>query len=583
MKMFKGRFLALFLCLLIWALNESLFPYFIKLMVEEVQATATPLSLWERFRLPILGAGGCWLAMELAMRIYGLIEVYLFPQFRAKMREDVFAWVKEHSIDYFTSNLAGSLGGKIADIPKSSQSIIVDFFWNILGVTFIFVASLVVVAQASLIFTALMVVWCAAHLSITLYYLKEIEQKTSTHYESLAKLNGETVDIISNAVYMKLFSREPYETRRLKIFQQDEVEKSITANWILQKVNFLRGFVSVCFIFTTIYLLLAGWQAGWVTVGDFPLVAMSSFNLMGSIWQMSMALLDMFRDMGTLNGALSLLREKHKVQDKADAVNLILHKGEIEFKNAVFGYRKNDPIFSGLCARIAPHEKVGLVGFSGSGKTTFVNLILRAYDLASGQVLIDGQDIATVTQSSLREQITLIPQEAGLFHRSIRENIAYGKLGASQDEIEEAARMAHCHDFILKLENGYETVVGERGLKLSGGQRQRLSIARAFLKNSPILLLDEATSALDSATEKEIQESLARLMVNKTVLVVAHRLSTLKHMSRIIVFHKGKIIEEGSQEKLMAYESHFAHLWSLQQEGFLPDKDVERGRAEKRA
>jgi ATP-binding cassette subfamily B protein len=227
-----------------------------------------------------------------------------------------------------------------------------------------------------------------------------------------------------------------------------------------------------------------------------------------------------------------------------------------------------------LSTFIPAHQKIGLVGFSGSGKTTFVNLILRAYDLNEGSITIDDQDIATVTQISLRDQVTLIPQDPSLFHRTILENIRYGNIHASKEDVEKAARMAHCHSFIETLENGYDTVVGERGMRLSGGQRQRLAIARAFLKNAPILILDEATSALDSSTERDIQESLLTLMKDKTTLVVAHRLSTLKHMDRILVFHKGRIVEEGSAASLIQKKGHFAHLWSLQQEGFLPEKEV---------
>ena len=573
-KMFKGCFLYLFFFLFIWALNESLFPYFIKLMIEEIQVVAMlDLSLWERFKVPILGISICWVIMEISMRLFGVVEIYLFPRFKAKMREDVFGWVKNQSINYFTSNLAGSIGGKIGDIPKSSQHIIENFMWHVIATVLVFIASLIIVAQASLVFTFLMIFWCTVHMGITLYYLKEVNDKTSDHYESLATLNGETVDIVSNANSMKSFSRMTYESQRIKDFQDIEINKSIRAGWALQKVNLLRGFAGVCFILATTYLLIKGWQEGWLSIGDFPLVAMSSFNLMGLIWQMSMSLLDMFRDIGTLNGALSLLRAEHEVIDKPQAIPLIVNQGKIEFSNIMFGYRKNNPLFSGLSVSISPNEKVGLVGFSGSGKTTFVNLILRAYDLTQGMILIDNQNIADVTQASLREQISLIPQEPSLFHRSVRENIGYGNLNASKEEIEAAARMAHCHELILKLENGYDTIVGERGLKLSGGQRQRLSIARAFLKNAPILILDEATSALDSVTEKDIQESLLQLMINKTTIIIAHRLSTLKHMDRIIVFDKGKIVEQGTHQELMSRKGYFAHLWSLQQEGFLPEKE----------
>ena len=571
-NLFKGRFICLLVFTLIWALNESLFPYFVKLLVDGVAHANPAGSIWETFRLPILGMSISWITMEISMRLFELIEIYLFPKFRSKMRQDTFDWVKDQSVDYFSSNLAGSIGAKIADIPKSSHRIVINFIWYVIATALVFTGSVIVVAQANLVFTVLIIIWASIHMGITFYYLEEIQVKSSDHYESLATLNGETVDIINNASSMKFFSRVSYETKRLNTFQAEEIKRSKSASWALQKVNFLRGFAALCFMLGTIFLLLKGWKDGWLSAGDFPLVAMSSFNLMGLIWHMTISLVDMFQDIGTLRGALSLLREKHSVKNNPKAFEISVLQGGIEFKNVVFGYRKTVPLFSDLSVRIDAREKVGLVGFSGSGKTTFVNLILRAYDLASGEILIDGQNIADVTQSSLREQITLIPQDTNLFHRSVKENLTYGNLNATDEDIEAAARKAHCHDFIQKLENGYDTVVGERGLKLSGGQRQRLAIARAFLKDTPILILDEATSALDSETEKDIQKSLVELMANKTTVIVAHRLSTLKHMDRILVFDKGQIIEQGSQKQLLKNGSHFAHLWSLQQEGFLPDK-----------
>ena len=571
-KYFKFSFFLLLIFQLVWAVNEALFPYFIKLFVDGTQYDLSPdASLWENFHLPILAVVGCWTLMELSTRLAGIIEIYLFSKFRLTIRKDVFAWVSGQSIDYFTSNLAGSIGSKIADIPKSSQHVIEHFLWTIISVLFIFAVSLVAVAQASFIFTLVMFFWFVAHIGVTLYYLQEIEDKTSSHYESLATLNGETIDTVSNAISMKIFSRVAHEEARIKRFQDIEVKKYIIAGWAFQKVNFLRGLASLLFIFTTLYLLLRGWKDGWLSVGDFPLVAMSSFNLMGYVWHMSMALLEIFRDLGTLKGALSLVSVDHKVKDKPGAGQLTITKGFIEFQNVTFGYRESDFIFSNLCVVIPAHQKVGLVGLSGSGKTTFANLILRAYDLNSGRICIDSQDISQVTQDSLRDQITLIPQDPSLFHRSVKENIHYGNLNATHPEVEEASRLAHCHEFVMHLEQGYETVVGEHGLKLSGGQRQRLSIARAFLKKAPILILDEATSALDSFTEEGIQENLAHLMKNKTTIVIAHRLSTLRHMDRILVFHRGTIIEEGTQNTLLKKNGHFARLWSLQQDGFLPD------------
>jgi len=252
---------------------------------------------------------------------------------------------------------------------------------------------------------------------------------------------------------------------------------------------------------------------------------------------------------------------------------LVVKKGTIEFENVSFRYHKGRDIFLDKSLTIKGGEKVGLVGFSGSGKTTFVNLILRFFDVDEGRILIDGQNIADATQDSLRAQIAMIPQDTSLFHRTLMENIRYGKLDATDEEVIDASKRGHCHEFIMQLEEGYESLVGERGIKLSGGQRQRITVARAILKNAPILILDEATSALDSITEKYIKESLADLMRGRTTIVIAHRLSTLADMDRILVFKDGHVIEDGNHSALITLDGHYAKLWNMQAGGFLPEEE----------
>lgn len=276
------------------------------------------------------------------------------------------------------------------------------------------------------------------------------------------------------------------------------------------------------------------------------------------------------RELGTINSALSLVNQAPDLTDKKDAPALLIQHGNITFNNVCFAYNNKHTVFQNLTVHIPAGQKVGLVGFSGSGKTTFVNLILRFYDIQSGNISIDQQLIAEVTQDSLRSQIAMIPQDPSLFHRTLMENIRYGRLDATDEEVINAAKLAHCDEFIDKLDGQYNALVGERGIKLSGGQRQRIAIARALLKNAPIFLLDEATSALDSMTEKLIQECLKNLMQNRTTIVIAHRLSTLADMDRILVFHQGQIIEEGTKDSLLKNGGHFAKLWEMQTDGFLP-------------
>ncbi|MDK3155659.1 ATP-binding cassette domain-containing protein [Kamptonema cortianum] len=296
------------------------------------------------------------------------------------------------------------------------------------------------------------------------------------------------------------------------------------------------------------------------------------------LWKMAQEFSKFSKLQGRIRQDLADLMVAPEIEDRVGAKELSLTRGEITFDKVHFQYKGAEPLFQQKSATIQPGQKVGLVGYSGSGKTTFVNLILRLYDVASGHIMIDGQNIQEVTQDSLHRVIGMIPQDPSLFHRSLMENILYGRPGATQKEAMEAAKRAHAHEFIESLSEGYDSLVGERGVKLSGGQRQRIAIARAILKNAPILILDEATSQLDSVTESYIQDSLWELMQGKTTIVIAHRLSTLLHMDRILVFDKGKIVEDGTHNDLLTKGGLYKTLWDAQVGGFLPEKQKEGNR-----
>jgi ATP-binding cassette subfamily B protein len=371
---------------------------------------------------------------------------------------------------------------------------------------------------------------------------------------------------------VRLFARGKYEAQYLKKYQSKELKKAHKAMWLIEMSRLCLS-VSGCFlIFGMVFALLYGWTNHWVTLGDFTQIGMQTFWVMGWVWFVSFQLSVFARELGTITNALELVTKGHDIVNIPKAPHLQVSAGEIEFSHVRFEYKSKQAVFKDLNLILKPGQKIGLVGFSGSGKSTFVNLMMRFYDLKSGRILIDGQDIAKVTQDSLRENIAMIPQDPSLFHRSLIENIRYGRLDATDEEVIAASKLAHCHEFIEKVDEGYESLVGERGVKLSGGQRQRIAIARAILKNAPILILDEATSSLDTVTEKLIQESLQALMHNRTTIIVAHRLSTLADMDRILVFHKGAIIEDGDQKTLLKANGHFAMLWNMQTNGFLPDE-----------
>lgn len=331
--------------------------------------------------------------------------------------------------------------------------------------------------------------------------------------------------------------------------------------------------IAIMMGFTT-YFLVHLYRKNLISIGDFALILGLSMELGHMMWY-TMSRIDEFNQaIGKCKQSLSSLVINPEINDRSDAQPLIVQKGEIKFDKVHFHYKGAEPIFEDKSIIIKSSQKVGLVGYSGAGKSTFVNLILRLYDVQSGKISIDGQDIRNVIQDSLHRNIGMIPQDPSLFHRTLMENIRYGKIDASDDEVIEAAKRAHAHEFISKLPQGYESLVGERGVKLSGGQRQRIAIARVILKNAPILILDEATSALDTPTEQLIQESLNEVLEtsNATTIVIAHRLSTLLHMDRILVLDQGKIVEDGTHQELLDKNGMYKTLWDAQIGGFLPDK-----------
>ena len=322
------------------------------------------------------------------------------------------------------------------------------------------------------------------------------------------------------------------------------------------------------------------WAHGQVTVGTVAMALPMTTQIVSASGWVAWQVTGIFENIGVVQEGMMTIARPHTLVDKDDAPDLKVARGEVRFDDVSFGYGRDSGVIEGLSLDVKPGEKIGLVGRSGAGKSTLVNLLLRFFDLESGRILIDGQDIAAVTQESLRSQISVVTQDTSLLHRSIRDNIRYGKPGATDAEIEAAAKLAHAHDFVMELEDlhgrrGYDAQVGERGVKLSGGQRQRIAIARVILKDAPILVLDEATSALDSEVEAAIQSSLGTLMRGKTVVAIAHRLSTIAQMDRLVVLDRGRIVEQGNHESLLRAGGHYAALWRHQSGGFI-DADAQQ-------
>lgn len=565
-------FFVVILAGMIWSINEMFFPYFIKWIINDItNYHGVPKLIYHVLWQPLILLAVLWVLMEFAMRTQGITLIYLFPNFRANIRDTVFNYIKHHSHQYFTENFAGSIAKKLSELPNSCQSLTEIMFFNFLPILLAFVIAFGLMVKTKLLFAVILLIWFVLHMGFTVIFMSSNNQRWERHSEAVSTLSGKIVDILTNMLTVRLFARGKYESAYLNQYQQDEISKAHKALWSVELMRIFQGISAIVFMIAMISTLIHGWINGWVTIGDFSLIGMLSFWILGMIWYMSYQLMIFMRETATVREALNLVSVGHDILDSDTATPLDITAGTIKFDNVSFGYHQKRPVFQNLNVTIKSGQKVGLVGFSGSGKSTFVNLLLRFYDINSGQILIDNQDISKVLQDSLRDQIAMIPQDPTLFHRSLKENISYGNLNASDDDIIAASKLAHCHEFIKELPEGYETLVGERGVKLSGGQRQRIAIARAIVKNAPILILDEATSSLDSITEKFIQQSLHTLMKDRTTIVIAHRLSTLADMDRILVFAQGRIVEDGTIDDLIKNDGHFAKLWQMQKDGFLPE------------
>jgi ATP-binding cassette subfamily B protein len=387
-----------------------------------------------------------------------------------------------------------------------------------------------------------------------------------------SKATAYLADTITNQNTVSLFARLGFESQGYKKVTNEQADIT-RLNWNLTNVlEAGQAVLGVSIEFLLFYVAIRYWQQGLVTVGFFVLLQAYLINIIDQLWGFTRIVRDIYQAYADAKEMVEILYLPHEVVDIPHAKELQVERGEIMFEDLHFSFNQTRKVLSGISVAIKPGERVALIGPSGAGKSTFVKLLLRMYTPESGRILIDGQDIAKVSQDSLRKNISLVPQDPILFHRTLAENIAYGKPGASLAEIERAAKLAHCNEFIRDLPDGLQTYVGERGIKLSGGERQRVAIARAILKNAPLLILDEATSSLDSHSEMLIQDALGHLMAGKTTLVIAHRLSTIQKMDRIMVIDQGTIIEEGSHQFLLDRPgSLYRKLWTLQAGGFLTE------------
>ena len=568
----KKYVIAIFCIGLYWAINNTLTPYVLKLIINKVVAfqgdkSAIIASVMPYVILYIV----LWISITADMRLLDWVKLKLFPNIRRDIINSMFSYLNQHSHRYFQNNFAGSLANKISDMMSGVITIFTtldDSFAQFFGIIIAIISMILV----SPIFAVFLLLWILAFLAITMIYFGSIRELSNVFAEAKTTVMGKLVDSITNVTNVRLFARHAYENALVRDAVQDTVDKDRAMQRTILKMRIFWDISIIVLIAGNLYLLVTMYSKNEVTIGDFTFISSLSISIFYNLWYLAGQFVIFSEELGRCKQALSIISAPHDIVDQPNAKPLIVSEGHIEFDDVTFHYAEGARLFENKNVVIQPGQKVGLVGLSGSGKSTFVNLILRLFDVESGQILIDGQDVKEVTQASLHEQIAMIPQDISLFHRTLMENIRYGCIDASDNDVIAASKKAHCHEFISQLTTGYQSLVGERGIKLSGGQRQRIAIARAILKNAPILILDEATSALDSLTEDLIQDSLHVLMQDRTTIVIAHRLSTLSKMDRILVFENGKIIEDGSHDLLMKAQGHYHRMWVMQAGGFLPEQ-----------
>lgn len=548
--------------------------YLLKMMIDGVIATESQLNLLlMTIIVPVILYASMHIMMNLVYSIYRYAHLQFYPKVKSDIAGTIHHYLSQHSYRFFSEHFSGSLSKKIFDLIVGVESLIQILTHKLLPLTLAVLISSAVLYLVHPLFGLSLFTWAIVYILVSYLLSKRSESLSYATSEAGNAMSGKLVDSIINIMSTKLFANDKHAEGVVFNSINNLMAKDRALQWYLLKAYFVQGL----FIALLITMMLAGLidarLHNQVTVGDFALILSLSSEISMRIFSVGEEMLRFSKEAGNCRQALNIIIEPHEVEDMPNAIELNVPAGKIVFENVGFQYQGAEPLFSNKTVSIEPGQKVGLVGHSGSGKSTFVNLVLRLYDVNQGRILIDGVDIKTVTQQSLRKNIGMIPQDPSLFHRTLFENIHYGRIDANEAEVIKAAQRAHAHEFIQTLSQGYDSLVGERGVKLSGGQRQRIAIARAFLKNAPILILDEATSQLDSLTEQYIQESLWELMQNKTTIVIAHRLSTLLHMDRILVFDQGKIVEDGTHDELLSKEGIYAALWKAQVGGFLLDNE----------
>ena len=503
-----------------------------------------------------------------------LVHQTLSPSMTSMIRWQNHRYVLKQSLNFFQNDFAGRIAQRIMQTGNSlrdSAVQAVDALWHVLIYA---ISSLVLFAEADWRLMIPLLIWIACYIGALYYFVPRVKERSVVSSDARSKLLGRIVDGYTNITTLKLFAHTHFEQQYAREAIIEQTEKTQLASRVVTSMDVVITTMNGLLIVSTSGLALWLWSQSLISVGAIALATGLVIRIVNMSGWIMWVVNGIFENIGMVQDGLQTIAQPVAVTDREHAPRLTVNRGEVRFEHVDFHYGKRSGIISDLNLVIKPGEKIGLIGPSGAGKSTLVNLLLRLYDLQGGRILIDDQNIAEVTQESLREQIGMITQDTSLLHRSIRDNLLYGKPDATDEELWEAVRKARADEFIPLLSDaqgrtGFDAHVGERGVKLSGGQRQRIAIARVLLKNAPILIMDEATSALDSEVEAAIQESLETLMQGKTVIAIAHRLSTIARMDRLVVLENGHIAQTGTHSELLARGGLYSRLWQHQTGGFV--------------
>ncbi len=514
---------------------------------------------------------GCFIGLiafeSVLWRLCGWLTCRTTLGIGVEMRLDLFHYLSGQSIRYFMENLAGSLGQRITSTAGAFGMLTNTVVWRIAPPLVDFFGGLLIFASIDWRMAAVMGIYVLMVTAVLIFVGQRGRQLHAAYFGAASEVAGELIDVISNMWAVKAFSTRRREWERLEAQFKQEAHAQRRSWMFTERTRVFYDLVLWIMAAAMLLWSVYSWTRHAITPGDVVVISGLTFRILHGSRDIALAYADSVQQIGYIDETLRVIGQVHSIVDPPHALMAVRGAGAVEFRDVTFGYEPGAPVLEHVSVSIKPGEKVGIVGPSGAGKTTLVHLLQRLYEVQSGTILIDGQPIGSVSQDSLRAVLSVVPQEITLFHRSIIDNIRFGRPDASDEEIYAAARAAHCDTFIRRLPMGYATLVGERGVKLSGGQRQRIGIARAFLKDAPILILDEATSALDTESEMQIQRNIVELLDGRTVLAVAHRLSTLAAFDRILVVQQGRIVEEGSARELRRGGRLFEKMWRLQADG----------------